>query len=706
MGCCWIDDRYVKQGPLPNALKSIKIENLNVILEQSKECICKINLGENNLGTGFLCLIPFLDKSNQLTVLITNNHILKKDDISIGKIINFDINNKNFKIKIDNSTKTYTNENYDITFIEIKKNVGLDVNKFLEIDYEIFEDNLYQKYKKQTIYIIHYGDGEIKFSNGLIKSIGINNLIEHTCETSMGSSGSPIINYINNKVIGVHKGAKKKCNLGTLLRLPIQNFYKEYELNLKKEKEKLNIENKKEEKKNDSINFPLNNEEKLKENNNIIKINSNIKNINNEDEKEINHIISNNENYHNNNNINNKEDDVDDDNFYLFNDNNERNVNFINNNMNNNSNNKNNINNDNININNYSNNENNENQISNNNINNNYHNENQISNSNNSHKENNENQISNNNNSHNENEDNGKDFITIIYSKLNINKSKFSNFIFKFTSKEKFSENKLFGETFVKNNANNCKIIINGKEFNLSSSIESEYNNSVETIEIKLKGINKVIDMTNMFIGCLSLCAVPDIDKLDTSKVVSMSNMFCGCKYLLSLPDISVWDTHNVVNMGHMFQYCCLLSSLPDISKWNTNKVNNLCYMFCACESLSYIPDISKWNTRKVKYMGCMFSGCTKLVFLPEISEWDTSNVVDMSFMFSDCKSLQYLSDISKWDTSNVQDMRYMFHNCSSINSLPDLNKWNTSSLKEASWMFLGCNNINIPQKFKDCIIF
>ena len=66
---------------------------------------------------------------------------------------------------------------------------------------------------------------------------------------------------------------------------------------------------------------------------------------------------------------------------------------------------------------------------------------------------------------------------------MNIKKAGFSNFIFKFTSKEKFSENKLFGETFVKNNANNCKIIINGKEFNLSSSIESEYRNNRNKIK-------------------------------------------------------------------------------------------------------------------------------------------------------------------------------------------------------------------------------
>ena len=97
MGCYPTDDRYVKEGPLQNAIKPINPEKLKVIIEQSKECICKINLPGNKIGTGFLCRIPFLGKTNQLTVLITNNHILGKDSISIGKIINFDINNENFK---------------------------------------------------------------------------------------------------------------------------------------------------------------------------------------------------------------------------------------------------------------------------------------------------------------------------------------------------------------------------------------------------------------------------------------------------------------------------------------------------------------------------------------------------------------------------------------------------------------------------------
>ena len=52
----------------------------------------------------------------------------------------------------------------------------------------------------------------------------------------------------------------------------------------------------------------------------------------------------------------------------------------------------------------------------------------------------------------------------------------------------------------------------------------------------------------------------------------------------------------NVINMSDMFYKCSSLLSLPDISKWNTNNITNMSVMFYECSSLSCLPDISKWN--------------------------------------------------------------------------------------------------------------
>ena len=110
---------------------------------------------------------------------------------------------------------------------------------------------------------------------------------------------------------------------------------------------------------------------------------------------------------------------------------------------------------------------------------------------------------------------------------------------------------RIFGAKFVENNKNKCKMIIDNKEYEITNkyNIENYKKNNNNKINIKLKGINNV---------------------------TNMSYMFYGCSLLSSLPDISKWNTNNVTNMNYMFCKCLSLSSLPDISKWNTNNVTTV----------------------------------------------------------------------------------------------------------------------------------
>ena len=169
---------------------------------------------------------------------------------------------------------------------------------------------------------------------------------------------------------------------------------------------------------------------------------------------------------------------------------------------------------------------------------------------------------------------------------------------------------RIFGENFVKNNKNKSKIIIDGKEYELTEELNIK---NEERIEIKLIEIYKITDMSYMFSGCSSLSNLPDISKWNTNKVTDMSYMFDGCSSLSKLPDISKWNTNKVTDMSSIFSGCSSLSNLPDISKWNTNKVTNMSSMFWKCSSLSNLPDISKWNTNKVTNMSSMLSGCSSL---------------------------------------------------------------------------------------------
>ena len=81
--------KYKKEKLVEPAPISVPYRNLNLISEQSENNVLKITNQNDEKGTGFFCLIPFPDKFNQLLTLITNNHILDKNNIEIGKIIKF-----------------------------------------------------------------------------------------------------------------------------------------------------------------------------------------------------------------------------------------------------------------------------------------------------------------------------------------------------------------------------------------------------------------------------------------------------------------------------------------------------------------------------------------------------------------------------------------------------------------------------------------
>ena len=163
------EEKYIKEKELANIPKAIPYEEMMNLADLIKTNICKINCKDGSHGTGFFCNI--LNDWNTLKVLMTNNHVLNEKDIQTGQTINFSINNdyKDFRILIDNNRKTFTNESYDITIIEIKKEDKIDPKSF-DIDNQIFKDNSYEIYRNCQIYLLHYPKGErMEISNGVIK---------------------------------------------------------------------------------------------------------------------------------------------------------------------------------------------------------------------------------------------------------------------------------------------------------------------------------------------------------------------------------------------------------------------------------------------------------------------------------------------------------------------------------------------------------
>ena len=235
---------------------------------------------------------------------------------------------------------------------------------------------------------------------------------------------------------------------------------------------------------------------------------------------------------------------------------------------------------------------------------------------------------------------------------------------------------RLFGDNFVKNNKNNCYLLIDGKQKELCTEFILNPNQKQnDYLEIKLTEIQKITNMSCMFNQC-RLYKIPEISNLVSKYVTDISGMFYQCESLISLPDISKWDTRNVINMSYLFYECKSLKTLPDISKWDTGNVNDISFLFYECKSLVSLPDISKWNTKNIINMSSMLSNCILLKSLPDISKWNTDNVNNISYMLYGCNSLVSLPDISKWNTKNLKDMKLMFYKCESLEFLPDITKW------------------------------
>ena len=114
-----------------------------------------------------------------------------------------------------------------------------EINNYLELDPNLFNENSDSIYKDNHIYILHFpkeGNISVSYQIGIEK---INDYdIKYKCNTDYGSSGSPILNLSTNKVIGIHKAFERKqtdsFNIGTLLKYPLN------ELELNKEPVSLN----------------------------------------------------------------------------------------------------------------------------------------------------------------------------------------------------------------------------------------------------------------------------------------------------------------------------------------------------------------------------------------------------------------------------------------------------------------------------------
>ena len=218
-----LNEKLLSNYPMPISLKQNE-----KIIEQLKNTICNIYLDKGR-GTGFFMKIKFPDNGNLLPALISCSHVIGEPFLSKNDKINIEINGKNKTIELKDRI-IYTDEKMDITIIEINEKKD-GIKYFLQLD----EENQDIRISGKTIYILQYFDANgpshptvPSVSYGILKNLSNNFNFTHCISTTFGSSGSPILNLANNKVIGIHIGTKNKniYNIGKFLNNPINDFIK------------------------------------------------------------------------------------------------------------------------------------------------------------------------------------------------------------------------------------------------------------------------------------------------------------------------------------------------------------------------------------------------------------------------------------------------------------------------------------------------
>ena len=189
------------------------INELNINLTNVMKSVCKIiYLDKESTGT----LIKLYKDEKELNCLITIEHLISKEMIELNKIIEVKYNSekKLIKIKLDkNERYIIYNKEMDITIIEIKNDEIKD-KYFLLSD---LDNNL--DYINKDIYIFQYRENnKIKYAEGKIKNININEII-YDSNTEYILSGGPILIKNINKVIGINKHKNNGLLIYSIMQL-------------------------------------------------------------------------------------------------------------------------------------------------------------------------------------------------------------------------------------------------------------------------------------------------------------------------------------------------------------------------------------------------------------------------------------------------------------------------------------------------------
>lgn len=174
-------------------------------------------------------------------------------------------------------------------------------------------------------------------------------------------------------------------------------------------------------------------------------------------------------------------------------------------------------------------------------------------------------------------------------------------------------------------------------------------------------------------------------------------NMFKGCTSLTAAPELPANVSIGQKGYYGMFEGCTALETPPTRLAVTPTSTGHFQQMFKGCTSLVYSPALT---ATVVKQDGCssMFEGCTSLLEAPEDLPATTLGNNAYYRMFKDCSSLVKAPATIAATTVSQSACFEMFNNCSHLEEAPEILAVTLANSCFKS-MFKGCVSLRKVQK-------
>ena len=236
---------------------------------------------------------------------------------------------------------------------------------------------------------------------------------------------------------------------------------------------------------------------------------------------------------------------------------------------------------------------------------------------------------------------------------------------------------KILGKTFVKNNRNKAKLIIENKKYNLKDFNKlNNFKKSELKIDILLR--QDISNISYMFNKCESLLEILMKNNIQNKEI---NYNFSEIEKNKNNFEYNIYKIDE--NKGTLYEGLGDIKFYSEYSEISEKEVSS------ETESMYFEIDNLQINN-KSEEMICEIESSSSLG-----NNLKLNNIIDMSYLFNNCKSLSSLSGIAKWNTNKVEDMSAMFNNCISLSSLPDISKWNTNNVINIKKMFNNCLSLS-----------